>query len=69
MILYATLWETMVKYRETTYTLHQYKGAISSSIIRWLEANEFVSTNTLDTLYKILECTLDNMAVYLPDNK
>ena len=68
MISYAPLWETMEKRGATTYTL-QYKGWISSSTIRRLKANESVSTNTLDALCKILDCTLDDIVTYLPDNE
>ena len=57
MISYAPLWETVEKRGATTYTL-QCKGGISSSTIRRLKANESVSTNTLDALCKILDCTL-----------
>lgn len=50
----------------TTYTL-QVKGEISSSTIRRLRAGESVSTNTLDALCKILDCTLQDIVEYLPD--
>ena len=50
----------------TTYTL-QVKGEISSSTIRRLKANESVSTNTLEALCKILNCTLGDIIEYLPD--
>ena len=68
MISYAPLWETMEKRGATTYTL-QCKGGISSSTIRRLKANESVSTNTLDALCKILDCTLDDIVKYLPDDE
>ena len=68
MISYAPLWETMEKRGATTYTL-QYNGGISSSTIRRLKANESVSTNTLDALCKILDCTLDDIVTYLPDGE
>ena len=68
MISYAPLWETMEKRGATTYTL-QYKGGSSSSTIRRLKANESVSTNTLDALCKILDCTLDDIVTYLPDGE
>ena len=68
MISYAPLWETMENREVTTYTL-QFKGGISSSTIRRLKANESVSTNTLDALCKILDCTLDDIVAYLPDEK
>ena len=66
MISYAPLWETMKRRGATTYTL-QYKGGISSSTIRRLKAGESVSTNTLDALCRILDCELEDIAVYLPD--
>ena len=62
------LWETVEKRGATTYTL-QCKGGISSSTIRRLKANESVSTNTLDALCKILDCTLADIVTYLPDKE
>ena len=58
----------MEKKSATTYTL-QVKGGISSSTIRRMKANESVSTNTLDALCKILNCTLVDIAEYVPDNE
>ena len=66
MISYAPLWETMKRKNATTYTL-QFKGEISSSTVRRLKANESVSSNTLDALCRILDCELDDIIAYLPD--
>lgn len=66
VISYDPLWKTMAAQGATTYTL-QVKGQISSSTIRRLKANESVSTNTLDALCKILNCELDDVIAYLPD--
>lgn len=66
MISYAPLWATMAREGATTYTL-QVKGGISSSTIRRLKANQSVSTNTLDALCKILDCGLEDIIEYLPD--
>ncbi len=66
MISYAPLWETMEKRGATTYTL-QVKGGISSSTIRRLKAGESVSTNTLEALCQILDCTISDIVAYLPD--
>ena len=66
MISYAPLWETMKRKNATTYTL-QVKGEISSSTVRRLKSNESVSTNTLDALCRILDCELDDIIAYLPD--
>ena len=68
MISYEPLWRTMKERGATTYTL-QVKGEISSSTIRRLKANESVSTNTLESLCKILNCDLSDIIEYLPDNK
>ena len=66
MISYAPLWETMKRVGATTYTL-QVKGHISSSTIRRLKAGDSVSTNTLDALCAILDCTLQDIIEYVPD--
>lgn len=68
MISYEPLWETMRRRKATTYIL-QVKGEISSSTIRRLKANESVSTNTLDALCKILECEVEDLIKFLPDEK
>ena len=69
MISYQPLWETMKKKGATTYTLRN-KGSdynLSGSTILRLQAGESVSTNTLDTLCKILNCNLSDVAVFIPD--
>lgn len=68
MISYAPLWETMKRRGATTYTL-QVKGGISSSTIRRLKAGESVSTNTLEALCKILNCTLNDILEYRPESE
>lgn len=67
MVSYAPLWRTMEKCGATTYTL-QVKGGISSSTIRRLKAGDSVSTNTLDALCKILNCTIQDVVKYLPED-
>ena len=52
----------------TTYTL-QVKAGISSSTIRRMQANESVSTNTLDTLCKFFGCEVDDIIKFQPDEK
>ena len=66
MISYAPLWKTMEKKGATSYTLI-YKGEIGSGTYGRLKENESVSTNTLDALCKILNCTLPDIAEYIPD--
>lgn len=66
MISYMPLWKTMKEKSATTYTLRN-KGGISGSTLLRLQANESVSTNTLDALCKILECSLPEVAEYIKD--
>jgi len=68
VISYAPLWETMERRGATTYTL-QVKGGISSSTIRRMKAGESVSTNTLEALCKLLDCSLADIVEYLPDDQ
>lgn len=66
MISYEPLWRTMNLRGATTYTL-QVKGGISSSTIRRMKAGDSVSTHTLDLLCQLLDCTLDDIVEYVPD--
>lgn len=68
MISDEPLWRTMKQRGATTYTL-QVKGGISSSTIRRMKAGDSVSTHTLDMLCKLLDCTLDDIVAYLPDEE
>ena len=68
LISYEPLWKTMEERKATTYTL-QVKGGISSSTIRRLKANESVSTNTLEALCIILNCRIQDIIEFIPDQK
>jgi DNA-binding Xre family transcriptional regulator len=68
LISYEPLWKTMEERKATTYTL-QVKGGISSSTIRRLKANESVSTNTLEALCIILNCRIQDVIEFIPDQK
>lgn len=63
MIVYTPLWETMKKKNVTTYTLRE-KWKISGSTVQRLKQNMSVSTNTLDDLCRLLDCGLDEIALY-----
>ena len=59
----------MKKKGATTYTLRN-KGKdenISGSTLLRLQKNDSVSTNTLNTLCKILDCKLADVVEYMPD--
>ena len=62
MIHYAPLWKTMAEQKVTTYTL-RFKHGISHATIQRLQANQPVSTHTLNRLCG----RLGDVAEYLPD--
>lgn len=67
MISYAPLWKTMEKRGFTTYTLRN-KGDmdnISSSTIRRIKAGESISTNTIDSLCKVLKCSVSDVIEFI----
>ena len=68
MICYDPLWETMKKQNATTYTLRE-KHKMSHATVQRLQANQPVSTHTLNKLCKILDCKLEDVAVYVPDEE
>lgn len=68
MICYKPLWQTMRSRKVTTYTLRE-KHKISHATVQRLQANLPVSTYTLDRLCRILDCRLDEVAVYVPDEQ
>jgi len=66
MIVYDPLWKTMQKQNVTIYALRK-KHNIGGGTIQRLRNNDTVSTHTLDMLCKILNCSLPDIAEYLPD--
>ena len=63
MIRYRPLWETMSQKKVTTYTLR-----VSHATVQRLQADQPVSTHTLNKLCEILNCRLDEVAEYVPDD-
>lgn len=67
MISYSPLWETMRKRGITTYTLinkyHFSKGTLDS-----LKHDRNISTATLDDICKILDCRVEEVLVYIPED-
>ena len=66
MIHYAPLWRTMEKQGATTYTL-RFKHNMSHATVQRLQTNMPVSTHTLNKLCTILNCRLEDVAEYVPD--
>lgn len=67
MIIYKKLWETMKKKNVSQYKLINTYGFSTGQLDR-LRKNMNVSTFTLDTLCKILNCKLEDIAEYIDEN-
>jgi len=68
MICYDPLWKTMAAQKATTYTL-RVKHGMSHATVQRLQSNMPVSTHTLNKLCKILNCRLEEIAEYIPDDE
>lgn len=68
MILYDKLWATMKKKNITQYTLIK-EYHFSTGQLDRLRKNGNVNTYTLDQLCTILECNIEDIIEYRPDDK
>jgi len=66
MIRFDRLWETMEKKNISTYQLREHCG-LDSKTVRRLKANENMETKTLNKLCAFLNCSLEDIAQYIPD--
>ena len=66
MIKYTPLWNTMKKKGITTYTLI-YKIGMSSSTVHRLRHNKGISTLLINDLCQILDCRVEDILVYEPN--
>lgn len=60
MISYNRLWETMKKRKISQYRLIKEFGLSSGQMSR-LKKNTYVSTHTLETLCRILDCRIEDV--------
>ena len=67
MITYDRLWETMKKRGISQYHLIK-REKFSAGQIGRLKNNMTVSTQTLDTLCRLLSCRIEDIVTYIPDN-
>lgn len=67
MITYDRLWETMKKRGITQYHLIK-REKFSAGQIGRLKNNMTVSTQTLETLCRLLSCRIEDIVTYIPDN-
>ena len=66
MIIFDKLWDIMKEKGVSTYQLRE-KCGIDSKTIRRLRANDNMETKTLNKLCSVLDCRLEDIAVYVPD--
>ncbi len=66
MIVFDKLWVVMKSKGVSTYLLRE-KCGIDSKTIRRLRANDNMETKTLNKLCAVLDCRLEDIAEYVPD--
>ena len=66
MIVFDKLWGVMKEKKVSTYWLRE-KCGIDSKTIRRLRANDNMETKTLNKLCAALDCRLEDIAEYIPD--
>lgn len=68
MIVYDKLWKTMKSKNISQYTLIN-KYDFSTGQLDRLRKNGNINSYTLNRLCEILDCRLEDIAEYIPDNK
>lgn len=68
MISYDRLWQTMKEKGVSQYALIK-KYNVSPGQITRLKRNESVSTHTIDTFCRILDCSVEDVMQYVADKK
>lgn len=68
MIVFDKLWGVMKEKGVSTYQLRE-KCGIDSKTIRRLRANDNMETKTLNKLCTVLDCRLEDIAEYIPDEQ
>lgn len=66
MIIFDKLWDVMKEKGVSTYQLRE-KCGIDSKTVRRLRANDNMETKTLNKLCLALDCRLEDIAEYVPD--
>lgn len=66
MIIYERLWKTMKAKGVSQYRLIKYYNFSAGQIGR-LKKNSYVSTHTIEVLCKILDCNVEDIMEFRPD--
>lgn len=68
MIIFDKLWSVIKEKGVSTYQLRE-KCGIDSKTVRRLRANDNMETKTLNKLCAVLDCRLEDIAEYVPDDE
>ncbi len=68
MIVYDPLWRTLQQRGVTTYKLIHQHGFSSHTIYR-LRHNRGITTALIDELCKILDCRVEDIIQYMPEER
>jgi len=68
VIVFNKLWSVMKEKGVSTYLLRENCG-IDSKTVRRLRANDNTETKTLNKLCAALDCRLEDIAEYIPDEQ
>ena len=66
MIVFEKLWKVMREKGVSTYQLREDCG-IDSKTVRSLKANDNIETKTLNKLCAALDCRVEDIMEYIPD--
>ena len=68
MIDYSPFWKTLEQSEENWYTLTK-KHRVSDSTLHRLKHNMDISMKTVNDLCRILDCDIEDIAVYVPSEQ
>ncbi len=68
MIDYSNFWVTLKKSHENWYTLTK-RHHVSDSTLHRLKHNKDISMKSINDLCRILNCTIGDIAVYVPSEE
>lgn len=66
MISYEPFWKTLQKKKVSTYLLRE-KYNISPNTLTRMKNNRYLSMRTIEDLCKILDCRVEDIVEYLPE--
>lgn len=68
MIVYDRLWSVLADKKISLYALREVYG-IDKNTLRRLKNNQNITVKTLNKLCSILDCRLEEIAEYIPDDR